>query len=168
MIRTHLWFYPGARMSDVATFVDTTLGDVRANWPDDAVEVVLSDEPAPERSGARFVLSADLEGLADPPSHRDKVRLLGAFDPYLQLRDREVLVGEETRRKDLWRTLGRPGAIVVNGEIVGTWRPRSKGRRLGVAVDPWQRLSARRTRMVEDQAERLAAHRGADFAGLTS
>lgn len=29
----------------------------------------------------------------------------------------------------LWRMLGRPGAVVADGEILGTWRPRASGPR---------------------------------------
>lgn len=94
------------------------------------------------------------------------VRLLVSHDAYLQLRDREVLVGDKVRRKDLWRTLGRPGAVVADGEILATWRPRASGRRLTVRIEPWERLRARDRALIEEQAERLAAHRGVTLAGV--
>jgi hypothetical protein len=94
------------------------------------------------------------------------VRLVGPYDPYLQLRDRDLLVADEARRKDLWRVLGRPGAVVADGEIVGTWRPRASGRRLTVRLKPWGPLAARDRALVREQAERLADHRGAAFAGM--
>ena len=42
------------------------------------------------------------------------MRLLGPFDPFLQARDREVVVPDPAHRKDLWRTLGRPGGVLVD------------------------------------------------------
>jgi hypothetical protein len=75
-------------------------------------------------------------------------------------------VPDEARRKDLWRVLGRPGAILANGEVIGTWRPRASGEKLGVRVEPWRRLDAGDRAAVEREAERLASHRGVTFAGI--
>lgn len=60
----------------------------------------------------------------------------------------------------MWRILGRPGAIVADGEVVGTWRPRASGRKLTVRIEPWGRLSAGDRALVQEQAGRLAVHRG--------
>ncbi len=65
------------------------------------------------------------------------MRLVGPHDPYLQLCDGELLIADEARRKILWPVLGRPGAIVADGEVAGTWRPRASGRKLTVRIDPW-------------------------------
>ena len=94
------------------------------------------------------------------------MRLLGPHDPYLQLRDRELLVADETRQKDLWRMLGRPGGIVADGELIGTWRPRTSGKKLTVRMELWGPLSGRDRALVEEEAERLAAHRGDVLTGI--
>ena len=137
----------------VAAYVDAPVAAVRQRWPEDVAEVFLHGE-------RRWVLEADREALADPPPS-DAVRLLGPFDLHLQARDREVLVPDETRRKDVWRTLGRPGAVLVGHEVRGTWRPRASGRRLRLLVDPLEQLPD-----LTEQGERLAAHRGLRFDGL--
>ena len=62
-----------------------------------------------------------------------------------------------TRAKDLWRTLGRPGGVLWDGEIVGTWRARKAGNGVSVSIEPWEPADRA---AVEEQAERLAAHRG--------
>lgn len=159
-IRCHLRFYPGARVRDVASYVDMPMKEVRAHWPADAVEVRVEDDPTPKRE-PRFVLESDLGVLSEVGSadHPRAVRLLGTHDPYLQARDRELLIDDEARRKDLWRVLGRPGAIVADGEVVGTWRPRTKGSRFSIEVDPWGPTSDRDRDEVAAQAERLAEHR---------
>lgn len=139
----------------VAGFLDAPVRTVRRHWPHDTVEVVVDGAP-------REVLADDLEGLrAAPPA--DGVRLLGAFDPWLQVRDRDLLVSDPDRRKDLWRTLGRPGGVLVGHELVGTWRPRSKGERLQLHVETWDARDL--PPGLDDQAERLADHRGQRFAG---
>ena len=168
VLRNHLRFYGPARPADVATFLDASAKDVKAHWPDDVVEVTITDEPSTGRPAPRSVLAEDVDALTAPGEAGARaVRLVGPYDPYLQLRDRELLVADEARRKDLWRVLGRPGAIVADGEVIGTWRPRTSGRRLTVAIDPWGRLSARDRTLVEEQAERLAAHRDLALAGVT-
>lgn len=88
------------------------------------------------------------------------VRLVGSHDPYLQLRDRDVLVPDTPRQKDLWRTLGRPGAVLIDGDVVATWRPRASGRTLTIQVDAWTPIKRRARSALLEEAERLAAHRG--------
>lgn len=141
----------------VAGYLDAPVRTIRRCWPDDTVEVELAGEPCE-------VLADDVDVLRDPP-RSDAVRLLGAFDPWLQTRDRELLVEDEALRKDLWRVLGRPGAVLAGHEIVGTWRPRSNGATLRLRVEMWD--GGPPPPEVGEQAERLAAHRGQRFGGLT-
>ncbi|WP_028642910.1 DNA glycosylase AlkZ-like family protein [Nocardioides sp. URHA0020] len=95
---------------------------------------------------------------------RAYLRLLGPFDLFLQGRDRELVVPDASARPDLWRTLGRPGGVLAGGELIGSWRPRSKGRRLQVAVTVWDGGPV--PAGVAEQAERLAAFRGQAFDGF--
>lgn len=139
----------------VAAYVDAPVRTVREHWPEDTAEVMLEGEP-------RTVLAADVEALRDPPVVHG-VRLLGAFDPWLQVRDRDLLVARDEHRKDLWRTLGRPGAVLVGHEIVGTWRPRSRGSTLRLQVDIWS--GEDNPVGIGEQAEHLATRRGQRFGG---
>jgi hypothetical protein len=138
----------------VAAYIDAPVKDVSAHWPDDVVDVEVDGE-------ARSALADDADALASPPEARDVVRLLGPFDPFLQCRDRELLVRDEARRKDIWRTLGRPGSVLVGHEIRGTWRPKMSGGKLRLAVDAWDSLPD-----LDEQAEALAAFRGVTFTGF--
>jgi hypothetical protein len=138
----------------VAAYIDAPVKDVSAHWPDDAVDVEVDGE-------TRSALADDADALASPPDARDVVRLLGPFDPFLQCRDRELLVPDDARRKDIWRTLGRPGSVLVGHEIRGTWRPRMSGGKLRLAVDAWDSWPD-----LDEQAEALAAFRGVTFSGF--
>jgi len=133
-----------------AVFLDSTLKDVKARWPEDAVQV--------ERDGAS-VLDADLAAFDDPPS-RPPVRLLGPYDLFLQGRDRELLVPDTTHHKALWPAIGRPGAVLADGEVVGTWRPRAKGKQLALELDEWVPWSSRTRTAVGVEHEKLADFRG--------
>lgn len=155
VVRGYLHFFGPATPRMVAAYIDAPVKDVKMRWPDDAVEVEVGGE-------TRWALSDDA-GALEANETVDAVRLLAPFDPYLQARDRELLVPEEAQRKELWVTLGRPGGIIVGNEIVGTWRPRASGKKLALAVNAWTKLPA--TRVIA-QAERLATLRGLELTGL--
>jgi hypothetical protein len=70
-----------------------------------------------------------------------------------------LLVEDAARAKDLWRTLGRPGAVLVDGEIAGTWRARKAGSAVGVRVELWAPEARGLRARIAEQAERLAAFR---------
>src|SRR6185312_5630213 len=104
----YLRFFPPATDADIAGFLGTT----RA--------VTAPDRPA-----------------AVPAARRGAVvRLLPPSDPYLQGRDRELLVPDPAHRKQIWTSLGAPGVVLSGVDVVGVWRPTAKARRLEVAVSP--------------------------------
>ncbi len=149
VVRAYLRLLGPATPQHVAGYLDAPVKDVRERWPADAVEVDVDGE-------RRWTLDPGLLA-ADPPA---VTRLLGPFDLFLQARDRELLVPDAARRKAVWPVLGRPGAVLSGGALAGLWRPRKAGSSLTVAVEPWAPATAALRRAVEEQAERLAAHRG--------
>lgn len=166
VVRAVLHLLGPATPQQVAAYVDAPVKDVRARWPEDVIEVVVDGRSC-------SVLAADLDALlaaGDPGAGPgpETVRLLGPFDLFLQGRDRELVVPDEAARKDLWRTLCRPGGLLVGHEVVGSWRPRSAGRRLRLQVTTWTgiELPARVRTALEGEAERLATFRGQAFAGF--
>ncbi|GIG21890.1 hypothetical protein Cch01nite_26140 [Cellulomonas chitinilytica] len=141
----------------VASFLDAPVKDVAARWPADVVPVAVADV------GTADLLADDVEALdaaadADGPP---AVRLVGPYDLFLQARDRTLLVPDAARHKALWPVLGRPGAVLVDGEVAGTWRPRATGGRLALELDEWVPWDAATRRAVAAEHERLAAFRGA-------
>jgi hypothetical protein len=133
----------------VAGYLDAPVKDVQARWPEDAVEVTVDGE-------RRWLLAEDADRLDDVPPATG-VSLLGPFDLFLQARDRPLLVEDPDRTKALWPVLGRPGAVLADSEIAGTWRPRKAGSSLTVAVELWAPVPRE---AVTEGAERLAAFRG--------
>ena len=79
--------------------------------------------------------------------------LLPSGDTYYLLWgvDRKLLVPQAKPRATLWTTRVRPGALLVNGEIVGVWR-RSAG---VVSIDAWRRLSSVEREVAEAEAMSL-------------
>src|SRR5918998_1185138 len=100
--------------------------------------------------------AASIARLDDVPPATG-VALLGPFDLFLQARDRSLLVDEPARAKALWPVLGRPGAVLADGDLAGTWRPRKAGSSLTVTVELWAPVPRD---AVTGAAEQLAAFRG--------
>ena len=94
------------------------------------------------------------------------VRLLPNLDPLNTGRDREVLVPDAAVRKRIWTVLGGPGTVLVDGEVVGLWRPAKKGTKLLVTVESLGRFPASAKDELAAEAERLAPFRGAESAEL--
>ncbi len=155
VVRAYLRLFGPSTPKLVAGFVDAPVTDVRAHWPEDVVEVTVEGEK-------RSLLESDVGALDAPPK---VTRLLGPYDLYLQGKDRALLVDEPTRAKALWPVLGRPGAVLSDGELAGMWRPRASGRKLRLEVTLWSSKRSLRS-AVEHQAERLAAYRGAQLAAV--
>ncbi|MEU6074116.1 winged helix DNA-binding domain-containing protein [Micromonospora sp. NPDC047074] len=150
LVRTYLRLLGPATPRHVADYLDAPVKEVKARWPADVIEVTVGGE-------ARSLLAADQPALES--AEANGTRLLGPFDLFLQARDRATLVPDPAHAKELWPVLGRPGAVLADGALVGTWRPRRSGRTLKVAVQPWQKLPATTRDNIVEQAERLAAYR---------
>ncbi|SHN85652.1 Winged helix DNA-binding domain-containing protein [Geodermatophilus obscurus] len=149
VVRGYLRLLGPATPKLVAGYLDAPVKDVQARWPDDAVEVTVDGE-------RRWLLAEDADRVDDVPPATG-VLLLGPFDLFLQARDRPLLVDDPVRAKALWPVLGRPGAVLADGEVAGTWRPRKAGSTLTVTVELWQPVPRE---AVTAAAERLAAFRG--------
>lgn len=143
-----------ARPSEVGSFFAAKPTAVRATWPDGLAEVRVGGTAA-------WLPEADLDALRTA-ERREIVRLLPPLDPYLQARDRTLLVPENAHQKALWRILGNPGGLLVDGEIAGIWRARNKGKTVAITVSPFGRLARRVRTAVEEEAQRVRTARDAE------
>jgi hypothetical protein len=103
--------------------------------------------------GEAWMPATDEESLRSPAGPEAPARLLPSGDAHYLLwgGDRDLLVPDAARRDLLWTSRVWPGAVLVDGEIVGTWR-RSGGL---VTVEPWTRLTTPSRRAVEEEAASL-------------
>jgi hypothetical protein len=154
-IRNYLRFLGPATPNDVAAFLDSPVAEVKAHWPEDAVETSVAGQRA-------WVLGE----VGDIEQDQDLLRLLGGFDLFMQGKDRNLIVPDASRHKELWPILGRPGAVLHGTEIVGSWRPKTAGGEFTLRLTLWTALSKRIRSQLEIQAERLAAHRGLHLAEI--
>ena len=110
--------------------------------------------PVQTPAGDAWILGQDELAIREPPGPAAAARLLPSGDAYtlgITSEDRALLLPDANRRRELWTPRVWPGAILVAGNIVGTWR-RAGGK---VTVQTWQRLSRADREAVLDEAESL-------------
>lgn len=157
VVRDYLRLHGPATAKEAADFVGTKVSTVRQMWPDDLAEVRVSGRPA-------YLPATEVAALESPPEP-DLVRLLPPWDPFLQSRDRAVLVPDRARQKEVWKILGNPGALLAGGEVAGVWRTKGSGRkRLDFTITAFDPLPPAARKAAETEAETVAATRG--FADL--
>jgi hypothetical protein len=103
--------------------------------------------------GNAWILTSDEAMFRATPGPTASARLLPSGDAYFLLQgvDRELLVPDADRRRALWTPRVWPGGVLVEGEVVGTWR-RAEAT---VTVQAWRRLSRAARDTVESEAESL-------------
>jgi Winged helix DNA-binding domain len=103
--------------------------------------------------GDEWLLADDEAAMRASEAAAAPARLLPSGDAYFLLdgAERELLVPRADRRQRLWTSRVWPGALLVEGEIRGTWR-RSQHT---VRIDAWARLSRARRNAVEAEAGAL-------------
>jgi hypothetical protein len=116
----------------------------------------LRTELIPVRTppGDAFMLTGDEPAIREAPAPAAAARLLPSGDAYT-LRatsdDRALLVPDAGKRRELWTPRVWPGALLVAGEVVGTWRRAQRK----VTIQAWQRLSRAAQEAVVAEAESL-------------
>ena len=122
-------------------------------------------EPVPFLGKKAYILSADRESLFSPVDFPADPLLLSGHDPYLEQRDREVLVQDPARQRQVFRTVANPGVVLYQGEAIGTWKAVGKGQGLEIRMDLWEEAvpKAVLSRLAED----YAAFRGQRLLGVS-
>jgi hypothetical protein len=135
--------------------------DAYANWagvrgPEaraafDALQKSLTAVRTPV--GDAWILTRDEPGFREPPGPSAPARLLPSGDAYFLHwgSARELLVPDAAQRAELWTPRVWPGAVLVAGEIVGTWRRAQAD----LSVRAWRKLTRAERAAVEAEAHAL-------------
>jgi hypothetical protein len=161
LIAAYLRFHGPATPLEVGKYLGSSTAEMKKVWPaDQLAEVTVDGRKAWLPSAAVADLSA-----AERPTG---VRFLPPMDPFIQARDRDLLVPERPRQKEVWRTLGNPGVLLVDGEVAGVWRAKLSGRkRVDLTVTSFTTFSATRRKQVESEAAEVARAREVPEATVT-
>jgi hypothetical protein len=123
--------------------------EARATFDGLAAELALARSPV----GEGWVLADDETSFRAPPDPAAPARLLPSGDAFYLLwgAERELLVADATRRAELWTSRVWPGAVLVDGEIVGVWRRSGSD----VSIIAWRKLDPKESADVEEETAAL-------------
>ena len=111
--------------------------------------------PVATPAGEAWLLSEDELACraSAAPKPAARVRLLPSGDPYLLLQgaDRALVVPDASQRGALWTPRVWPGGLLIDGEVVGTWRRANAI----LTVQAWRTLSPAERDAVVAEAESL-------------
>lgn len=160
LARRFLRAYGPARPKLLADWAGLAAAHAAALWDraGSLIEVDLDGTTA-------WALAEDELALAEATTP-GAVRLLANLDPLNAGRDRELLVPDPAVRKRIWKVLGGPGTVLIDGEVGGLWRPAKKGKKLLITVEPVGRLTPSIKDELAAEAEHLAPFRGATTADV--
>ncbi len=149
LARRHLHVFGPSTPAAFATWAGIGPADGRAAF--DALAASLLAVRSPVGDG--WILASDEAAFRAARSPSTAIRLLPSGDAYFLLwgAARELLVPDAAQRASLWTTRVWPGALLVAGELVGTWR------RAGalVTIETWRRLTGPERDAVEAEVSSL-------------
>jgi len=149
LARRYLHVFGPATPAAFATWAGVGEAEARATF--DALSASLTAVRTP--IGNAWILARDEPGFREPPGLAATARLLPSGDTYFLFwgAGRELLVPDAEHRAELWTSRVWPGAVLVAGEIVGTWRRAQAN----LTVKPWRRFTRAQREAVEAEAQSL-------------
>ena len=148
LARRHLHVFGPSTPDSFASWAGVEGPKARRTFDSLAAELVAVRTPI----GEGWILASDEESFRAPAA-ATSTRLLPSGDPYYLLwgLDRELLVLESAHRERLWTSRVWPGAVLFEGEIVGTWRRSNHN----VRISPWRPFADADRAVVEREAASL-------------
>jgi DNA glycosylase AlkZ-like len=149
LARRYLHVFGPATPAAFAQWAGIASAQARATF--DAL--VGSLTPARTPIGEAWILTRDEPAFRAAEGPAAAARLLPSGDAYYLLQDvdRELLVPDVASRDALWPSRVWPGAVLVAGEVVGTWRRAQAD----LTIQPWRRLTRAERDAVEAEAASL-------------
>ncbi|HEU4977505.1 MAG TPA: crosslink repair DNA glycosylase YcaQ family protein, partial [Solirubrobacteraceae bacterium] len=146
LARRYLHVYGPATPASFAKWAGIGARAARAAF--DAIDLTPVRTPI----GDAWILTSD-EAAYREPHDPAPARLLPSGDSYflLQGADRALLVPDAARRELLWTPRVWPGAVLLRGEIAGTWRRAHAS----LTVEPWRTLARTERGAIEAEAQSL-------------
>ncbi len=134
LVRKYLHCYGPASIGGFMDWLGCSSAQAKRIWQ----TVIDEIEPVKLSGKDCYILSDDKELLLSPPQPERKVHLLGGHDPYLGLQDRDIILDNKARQRQIWQTVSNPGAVLCQGKIVGMWKSKKRGKGLEIEVALWE------------------------------
>lgn len=161
LARRFLHAYGPATLRAFADWLGSTPAQAKRLWQQIEEEL----EPVTAAGKKAFILQSDRESFRCADTE-EALLLLGPHDPYLDIRDRAILLEDTAAQRQVWPTVGNPGVILKSGKIIGIWKTRIQREKLSVTTTLWQPLSTPEQRELEKQLEGYAIFRGLALQGI--
>lgn len=161
LARRFLHAYGPATPRAFADWLGSTPAQAKRLWQQIEEEL----EPVTVAGKKAFILQSDRESFRCADTE-EALLLLGPHDPYLDIRDRAILLEDTAAQRQVWRTVGNPGVVLKGGKIIGIWKTRTQRENLSVSTTLWEPLSAPEQRELERQMEGYASFRGLALQGI--
>lgn len=162
LVRRFLRCYGPAQVSDFQSWLGCSPKQAKRLWSGIAEELA----PVELDGKRRWVLAEDLDLLAQG-EEGERLLLLGPHDPYLDLRDRDLILPDKARQRQVWKTVGNPGAVLLGGRVIGFWTVRTRGEKLDVSATLFEPLSPAQRSRLEELVSSYAAFRGTALRAYT-
>lgn len=149
LVRRYLHIYGPATAASFADWAAVASRTARATFE------AIADELVAVRTavGDGSILAADEASFTSEPDAPSAARLLPSGDSWwlYQGADRELLVPDPKRRPLLWTPRVWPGALLVAGEIAGTWRRANAD----IRIEAWRTFTRAEREAIETEAAGL-------------
>lgn len=167
LVRKFLHCYGPATPAGLMTWLGCSKQQARRLWDAAAEETV----PVEVEGKERHILDSDRESLlsavAPAKGAGQRLLLLSAHDPYLDQRDREVILEDKARHREVWRTVANPGAVLKDGRIIGIWKAKARKGQLDLSISPWEAITTQEQQLLGSLAEGFAAFKGLHVSTCT-
>ena len=161
-MRRFLRCYGPAQVADFQSWLGCSPKQAKRLWGGIAEELA----PVELDGKRRWDLTEDLDLLAQG-EEGERLLLLGPHDPYLDLRDRDLILPDKARQRQVWKTVGNPGAVLRGGRVIGFWTVRTRGDKLDAAVTLFEALEPTQRSRLEELVSSYAAFRGTALRAYT-
>ncbi len=153
LFRRYLGAYGPATLRDFSKWSGLAVREIRGiprALGSDLVELSVADTTA-------YLMRDDLDDLASSHLDSPALRLLGNFDPYLLAHADTGQYLEPAHYKRVYRKAGWISPVVLlDGHVTGVWSQTRRGKRLVIAIEPFEKLSKAVQTLIEAEATSLA------------
>lgn len=155
LARKFLHCYGPATVDSLAAWLGCSQPQARRIWQSVAEEIV----PVQTERKTGYMLAEDMQSLSAAGCPSPRILLLSAHDPYLDQRDRTILLENKALHQAVWKTVANPGAVIRAGRIIGIWKTKKMQNTLDLSIELWEAVSLQEKKHLEILAEDLAAFR---------
>ena len=156
IVEKFLHCYGPATVQDFARWSGCGLPQAKRLWA-----LTEAERVEIEVEGKRgWMLEADLPLLESLPPESPSIQLLGPHDPFLDLPQHGWILPDKSAQKKVWRTVGSPGVVIQDTQIIGFWNARVQREKTAVQFTLFETLDEEKRFQVQTEMAQLQTFLG--------